>query len=66
MPRKLLELPPEVTRAFVRDMHAFFACGHHTIKADGIAVGTCSSSITPASCGITDVRRLFRAMKDDA
>jgi len=37
MPRKPLELPPEVARAFVRDMKAFFACGHDTIKADGIA-----------------------------
>jgi len=33
MPRKPLELPPEVARAFVRDMKAFFACGHDTIKA---------------------------------
>ena len=37
MPRKPIELPPEVARAFVRDMKAFFACGHDTIKADGIA-----------------------------
>jgi hypothetical protein len=27
MPRRELELPPEVARAFVRDMHAFFAVG---------------------------------------
>jgi len=32
MPQKFLELPPEVARAFVRDMKAFFACGHDTIK----------------------------------
>lgn len=27
MPRKPLEPPPAVARAFVRDMKAFFACG---------------------------------------
>jgi hypothetical protein len=37
MPRKPIELPPAVARAFVRDMKALFACGHDTIKADGIA-----------------------------
>jgi hypothetical protein len=37
MPRKPIELPPAVARAFVRDMKAFFTCGHDTIKADGIA-----------------------------
>ncbi len=40
MPRKPLELPPEVARNFVRDLRAFFACGHDTIKADGIAANT--------------------------
>jgi hypothetical protein len=30
-------VPPTVARAFVRDMKAFLACGHDTIKADGIA-----------------------------
>jgi hypothetical protein len=34
---KALELPPEVTRAFVRDMRAFFAPGGTGIKADSIA-----------------------------
>ena len=37
MPRKPLELPPAAAREFIRDMKAFFACGHDTIKADGIA-----------------------------
>jgi len=36
MPSKPIEIPPEIARAFVRDMHAF-AAGHNTIKADGIA-----------------------------
>jgi hypothetical protein len=36
MPRKPIELPPEIARNFVR--HArFFAAGHDSIKADGIA-----------------------------
>jgi hypothetical protein len=37
MPRKPSELSPTVARAFVRDMKAFFAAGHDTIKADEIA-----------------------------
>jgi hypothetical protein len=37
MPRKPIELPPEVARAFVRDMRAFFAAGHDQIKKDEIA-----------------------------
>ena len=36
MPRKQLELPPEVARAFVEDMRAFFA-EKNGVKADGIA-----------------------------
>ena len=38
MPRKPIELPPEIARAFVRDMHAFFAVGGTGIKADEIAI----------------------------
>jgi hypothetical protein len=37
MPRKPIEPPPEVAKAFVRDVHAFFAAGHNTIKTDGMA-----------------------------
>jgi hypothetical protein len=37
MPRRPIELPPEVTQNFVRGMHAFFAAGYNSIKADGIA-----------------------------
>ena len=36
MPRKPIELPPEVAKAFVRDMRAFFA-EKNGVKADGIA-----------------------------
>jgi hypothetical protein len=35
--RKPLDLPPEVARAFVEDMRAFFA-EENPIKRDGIAV----------------------------
>jgi hypothetical protein len=28
MPRKPIELPPEVARAFLADVRAFFAAGH--------------------------------------
>jgi hypothetical protein len=37
MPRKPIELPPEVAKAFVRDMKAFFKAGGTGVKADGIA-----------------------------
>jgi hypothetical protein len=37
MPRKPIELPPEIARAFVRDMKAFFA-ERNQIKADEIAI----------------------------
>ena len=37
MPRKPIELPPEVARAFLADMRAFFAAGHDQIKKDEIA-----------------------------
>jgi hypothetical protein len=37
MPRKPIELPLEVAKAFVKDMRAFFAAGYNTIKADEIA-----------------------------
>ena len=36
MPRKPIELPPAVARAFVRDMRAFFA-DKDSIKRDEIA-----------------------------
>ncbi|HET6169517.1 MAG TPA: hypothetical protein VFE01_05015 [Terracidiphilus sp.] len=37
MPRKPIGLTPAVACAFVRDMQAFFAAGHVTIKKDTIA-----------------------------
>jgi hypothetical protein len=37
MPTKTIELPPEVAKAFVADMRAFFAAGTNSIKRDEIA-----------------------------
>jgi hypothetical protein len=36
MPRKPVELPPKVAKAFLADMHAFFT-EKNKVKADGIA-----------------------------
>jgi hypothetical protein len=36
MPRKPIELLPEVAKAFLDDMRAFFAAGHDTTKADDV------------------------------
>ena len=68
MPRKLLELPPEVARRFVRDMRAFFACGHDTIKTDGIAANTLHSlrQHDSGKLRLTDVKAMFLEMKDFA
>jgi uncharacterized membrane protein len=38
LPGKPIEPPPEVARAFVRDMHTFFAVGGTGVKADEIAI----------------------------
>jgi len=63
MPRKPLEL-----LAFVRDMKAFFACGHDTIKADGIAAMQLHSFKEHYSgkLRLTDIKQLFVQMRDDA
>jgi hypothetical protein len=37
MPRKPVELPTAVAKAFIKDMRAFFAAGGTGVKADGIA-----------------------------
>jgi len=37
MPNKPIELPPEIARAFVRDMQVLRREEHHHIKADAIA-----------------------------
>ena len=68
MPPKPLELTPAVARQFIRDMKAFFACGHDTIKADGIAVGTLHSlkQRYNGKLRLTDVKEMFVLMRDYA
>lgn len=66
-----LELPPEVARAFVRDMRAYFAAGHDQIKADGIAaqqLRALREYLGPRDkkLRITDVREMFHQMRDYA
>jgi hypothetical protein len=70
MPRKLLELPTEIARAFVRDMRAFFA-ESHAIKRDEIAARQLTALRAyqrprEKKLRITDVHEMFQAMKDQA
>ena len=66
MPSKPIELPPEVARAFVRDMKAFFKAGGTGVKADGIAAMQLHALKQHYSgkLRITDVKRMFVEMKD--
>ncbi len=66
MPRRQLELPAAVARNFVRDMRAFFA-EKDTIKKDGIAAGTLHmlKQHYTGKLRMTDVREMFRQMRDD-
>ena len=63
-----LELPPAVARAFVRDMKAFFACGHDTIKADGIAAMQLHALRQHylGKLRLTDIKEMFVQMRDQA
>jgi len=66
MPRKPIELPPEVAKAFVADMRAFHAAGHDTIKKDEIAARQLwlLKQHWNGKLRITDVREMFFHMKD--
>jgi hypothetical protein len=66
MPRKQLEVPPAVARNFVRDMRAYFA-EKNTIKADAIAAQQLHAlrEHYNGKLRISDVREMFRQMKDD-
>jgi len=66
MPRMSIELPPEVARAFVHDMKAFFACGHDTIKADGIAAMQLHAlkQHYNGKLRLTDIKAMFVQMRD--
>ncbi len=65
---KPIDLPPAVAREFVRDMHAFFACSHNTIKADGIAAQQLHllRQHYGGKLRLSDVKELFIAMRDHA
>jgi hypothetical protein len=70
MPRRPKELPPEVARAFVRDMRAFFA-EKSTIKADEIAIR--QLVVLNEYLGrrqkplrVTDVKEMFLQMRDQS
>jgi hypothetical protein len=70
MPSKPIELPPDVARAFVADMRAFFA-EKSTIKADAIAARQ-MTALWPYQgprekrLRLTDVKRMFLEMNDEA
>ena len=66
MPRKPIELPPEVAKAFVRDMRAFFAAGGTGVKADAIADQQLHALKQHYSgrLKLTDVKEMILQMKD--
>jgi len=63
---KTINLPPAVARDFIRDMRAFFAAGHDTIKADGIAAQQLHllREHYSGKLRLTDVKEMFVAMRD--
>jgi hypothetical protein len=66
MPSKPIELPPEVAKAFVRDMKAFFKAGGTGLKADGIAAMQLHALKQHYSgkLRLTDVKEMFLQMRD--
>ena len=67
MPRKPIELPPVVARAFVRDMRLFLA-EKNQLKADEIAARQLHAVKQHYSgkLKLTDVREMFLQMRDHA
>jgi hypothetical protein len=69
MPRKPIELPPQVAKAFVRDMRTFFRA-KDPLKQDEIAAGTSWMLQQHFPRGtklrLTDVKELFLQMRDHA
>jgi hypothetical protein len=68
MPRKAIELPPEVARDFVRDMHAFFA-ENSAIKRDEIAIRQLVAlneylGRRQKPLRVTDVKEMFLQMRE--
>ena len=66
MPRKPIELPPEVARAFVRDMRAFHAA-KDSLKKDEIAAKQLwlLKQHWNSKLRITDVREMVELMRDE-
>jgi hypothetical protein len=70
MPRKPIELPPAVARAFVRDMNAYFA-ETNLIKRDEIAIRQLVAlneylGRRERPLRVTDVKAMFLQMRDQA
>jgi len=68
--RKQLELPPEVTKAFVRDMRLFFKAKDQN-KRDEIAARQRSAlsefqGPRDKKLRVTDVIKMFQEMKDQS
>ncbi len=63
-----IDLPPAVARAFIRDMRAFFAAGHDTIKAEAIAAQQLHllKEHYGGKLRLNDVKEMFYAMRDHA
>jgi hypothetical protein len=70
MPRKPIELPPAVARAFVRDMNAYFA-ETNLIKRDEIAIRQLVAlneylGRRERPLRVIDVKAMFLQMRDQA
>lgn len=69
MLRKQLELPPEVAKAFAKDMRAFFKAKTQ-LEGDEIAARQCWALQHHLPRGsrlrLTDVKELFLRMRDQA
>ncbi len=70
MPRKPIELPPAVARAFVRDMNAYFA-ETNLIKRDEIAIRQLVAlneylGRRERPLRVIDVKEMFPQMRDQA
>lgn len=70
MIRKPLDLPPDVARAFVEDMRAYFA-EENQIKCDGIAVRQLRAlrehhGPREKKLRLSDVKEMFLQIKDQS
>jgi len=69
MPSKPIELPPEVAKAFVKDMRAFFKASGTGVRADAIAAQQAwllNQHLRPRmkKLTLTDVKTMFLELKD--